>query len=1649
MKNRLTRRDQRQMLNYTEARWRHERSMESTSAGRRSVELRHQAHPLSDAGRQLEAHALFVEAAALFEREDDSPAAAAAWYDLAESHYRLALRETQGSRGTPLEHLSQAEEFHRRVVASPGRRKCPHRYPLSLDALGRVLRHRVAEGADPELLVEAADLLVRAVEDDDQTAARWALGRVSEDDLSLDRRTLLGDLYRQAGELVRAEVVLRDAVDRAMRGRSEAYVGRDAHTWAVRAQTAGKALARVAQEQGDAVQAFLAVENVSGLSYFDHVKRFTHQPADKRARARWLAMRHQQILAAMLAEVAATVALIPEEALDGYAAAFSESDASPPVGPGRAVAEPRLYWEVTREVADAVQEAVESSVPRDHLIALAEAAARRAARLHQVVSAEQPSCPWEWGMTADQLGQVVAEAGGPMLRLHLVPEGLLAIVAWWDGALQARAEVLAPDSLWPAWSQLDEALADIDLDELDGALASMDLSSILRDVPGERMHVLPGRFVALLPIAALGPPGSTLLDRFPGIVQLPNLLPLWWRQGAVPPRRGVVTVVPVEVPGHPETRYHQQMLAAGGEDELQLVGPDATLAAVDEAVLSADVVAFYTHGDVDELNQPGLLLRDARLIGRDTRWLGVERVELWACRSGVDTHAELLAPVAVDDTFGLDVGFHHVGVRSTIGTTWTVPDVVTGCLAGAFRRRLAAGREAPEALADAQRWWKDVVAPRFRATCAARGVAAAWAELLGRPDEGGLHQLLGPTAAPSAEQAEQALTRLLESPRSWAGFRLLGACERRPTEPWTPEHEEEPTAEDLAEATALGDGPEATGDGNVDVIELRQQLSVRAAADQELAPLERARAYELRWAGSRRTNMLVALSWIEAALARAPDSPQRPELAARAAALWLDLMRRDCADRVWARFTLPRPVAQWRARSLLRGLEDRGGPLALAVAGWVGPDLDDADLARLLDSLESTDLSGEDGARAARLVAELALALPELSIGVRARLLALQLHLGTGASDEPPWFEIAAVAALTLLEPGASVDYRHLALLDERSLGLAVTHAGMLTPDVPRITIAARGRTADIALTNSEAQSWGWPLEDWAHFWRSTGTPGLSYRAASSVHLTGRASSADDGARTGQLIGALQLQCDLRVGALARIVRVDDPRLRELHRLAMLREEFAEALESAAMSSGPPFDGRPLRLDPFRLSVEEILEGASDIEDVPAWEVAMVANGVPKGDELTVAARLAKGVGDIDALLEDRWSAMYRARDSASRDKPGWWCPTLNINHLQAQLDRLPEGHALLAAGIGYDGSLVAALAAQDGQRIERTAVGEPGSGLALRALVPHLLSGQDPQAAAAALTDLVRTWETLLGPLLHGLGRVRLSVLAPGPLRWIPWLGLRADGKPLAARFRTIRQVSSWSPPMDPTRPTGGATCLWGGTPDLAAGRTVIEGLRTGTPLSQIIEPAQPRSRHIVEAERLEELAPGLQHLRVYGTRPTIALAAPGAAGVSLTGDRALLTRNLPHAFPRCDVVELWAEQAGLAELDLALSGDRDRLPGLVQTFVSGGARTVIDLAWPVHDVPKALLCERTALVARGLPHDEALLEAWLQVAAELRELAESGAEEAAVWEPLDIHRQRAWQRLAGQGAPTSLAELGIGAPAVETITDPVHLAAARCWGP
>jgi hypothetical protein len=375
----------------------------------------------------------------------------------------------------------------------------------------------------------------------------------------------------------------------------------------------------------------------------------------------------------------------------------------------------------------------------------------------------------------------VARPGTLLLRLAIDSVGkLIAISVSLEGeALAARvASCVLPSDVFdlmrerarkPGTSAVASSLTE--------RLAAIDVSPALGELRYPRVIVLPSSAVARFPIAALGPPGSRLLDRADEITWLPNLFALRAPSEPNTVRSGGLMVAPRDPGG---TRWHDLALAAVLPDEHWLRDEQATLQSVEQLARTARTISFYAHGSYVDTERameddlpagPSVTLACGdrlQLSSLLEQWNGVARVELWACESGINLPMDPLG-VLVDEAFGLDYEFLRVGARSAIGSLYAVAELVTAVQVSRYRQRLLDGASSPRALADAQRTWIERDMHRI-------------IDLLREDPVEGLarfafeHGVTLPKGAIRGGDAT-AYQRLLSCPALWAAFRFVGVNE--------------------------------------------------------------------------------------------------------------------------------------------------------------------------------------------------------------------------------------------------------------------------------------------------------------------------------------------------------------------------------------------------------------------------------------------------------------------------------------------------------------------------------------------------------------------------------------------------------------------------------------------------------------------------------------------------------------------------------------------------------------------------------------------------------------------------------------------------------------------------------------------------------
>ncbi len=1833
-----------------EANLAYQEAYNQTDAGQRSLELREAGIRLAREGREAQALERFHAAALLFTPDDQSEAAGATLYDLAESL-------SKNSEGKEREFLLEARRLLKRVVAMESRKRDVLRYALTVDKLARVERTLLLEGlavkgrtrdqqmghieqlhleacavseragpvgwlagsqyltnfgntlqafgkhdAAVEIHQHAVQLHAAYLESDLPEAIRQfarvhagpkqqqppelnlasaLLERGTDADLaralplakSLLKRT--GPPFQQRARLLALRILVRLdspssreqahklaadvsihsldssslvqharvfeslgltdraieaadlATDQLMQRRTQA-IGN--HVAAELARMAGQSAAfsaRLKAHRGDAVEAFLTLEAASGLGYFDEVSRYAAGTKDpvathiQEAAGLWgeRAMRLEELAGRLpraeepRAALALMIAVLEKVTALNHALPLRKKLLDEPL-------------------VAALREAQASSSPVSVLRAAAERARDEALRLRAEFEAVDPNVQHlrqRHGEPPTELTlhQLFAEYPKHLLsRLVLSPEVVLCFSVWSEADTLRGHAAEVPLSADVARG-LEVMLASVEggqheVGALDRLLEVLAPTRLWPDLPGHTLVLLPSLLAALVPWAAVGTPGNRLLDRFDSLIQLPSLTPMVMRQFQSVPRAGQLTVVPNGAGEAKPTQFHDVAFRQLGTGEVLLSDLAATVDAVDTAASTADVVAFYTHGMMGDVEVGSLQLAEGKLDGvaLERGFKGCERVELWACQTGVNIPTDDLTPRGVDDGYGLDIAFHKAGVRSTIGTMWQVPDLVTGVLVREYRLMLASGRLAHQALADAQRWWQREGLEDVRRVLAAvpevegiAGVARALSKSLGcTVSVDGLAQTLGPMRADETMTAAQidGLVAELSDPTAWAGFRFVGVCDRRPL------HTRERTLPELDEAqqTTLdfivgGGSVQMKADPN-DRGAVGPALTASYAAVETKAPstnecIRAARLEQVRFGGSRAHDLVRSAAWLHEGLAaEGLSTDDRARLATEAAWVWLELAFGESGHPLFE-------AVLWRHRLLVRlqaVLPEVAPEDAELLAHWEGVlDASKAEQASVFEVsaalLEQLDrwvgpVTDHSGVRRACWAAE--------------RMLLASPNTEVACEPAQRWLEKALTTVYPRLDLQTADDLASCTWVDRLLLRVAelrlrtgsepthVPRNGLLPPaDLPRLArvsqqLAERlpeSRRADAlfdvlndAINDLERDYWGHHRGGGSTGLTSTGTPGRAWNRLVGGYMMHKVVHGAENDTVPHVLANLHLRADLRVGQQAALCRYAAGQLleydpfRDLAAGIQRSKLLADELLAVALDADMDLAGRMWRrvpdafvhpgtaiIDADHLSADHQLQWDLAYATRPdthelerrtaAFGAAVDQQGVAQGavalrKELESAlsktrAKLATetNVGPIEALVDAVESTSHVLEDILSA-----------IRHL-------PENVCVL--GLFEDALGNLALVAQAGgtHGARRMWAGTERDALRLRFLLSELYSGmRGGQPSDNARSDAWKEVEALLRPALDAVlpdatTEARyLQVLAPGRFRGLPWAMLDTHAGRLCKRFDAVVSIphlgfgraAVWQ--RSDARSSIVASITAGAPTDDPIGHAVVHAAHHGPVAWTSYGPTGPvHPRALPELERLKADGARLQRLVVF---PLIRNhnTHPAIHGFPVSASRGITTRNLfDLALPKCEVVELWGGRMNMGEFTDVQMGHRDALPPLVSTFLASGALCVVDLAWAVHPVVRALVFEQyQALMERGTSPQPALADA-LQTVRTIQGLFRADPSVPA----LDDYRARllAKRGRAPESVP-SFRSLGFQiASEAEMLDfcDPVHLAAFRCW--
>ena len=1492
--------------------------------------------------------------------------------------------------------------------------------------------------------------------------ARKLLHELGSEDLELPMLASYVELCERAGMTDVVLFVLERKTRRLFELRRDTRADVHADHAAETLQDVGWLLASTRLREGDTIGAFLALERVSGLRLMDMYADTSWRPSDALSAALFrnqVTLSQSAVglddLASMAAHGGADAA---REALDMMASASAE-ELAPLQAAGLSTWAERLH--AVRAAPD-IREALRGW--SDELMHQA-TAARAALEAHDPSVVVQEMAV-RADLDAPRLRSLLQENPDALLLRVVLRERLVALGVWLDGDSLASAtvELPVPAGLVTLLHERSKSTSTT----LDEVLLGLDLGPAMGPGSLSRMIVLPSGLAGLLPIIACGPIGARPVDRFTRVSWMPCLSPLRGRLVVDHPREGTLLVAP------PVTKRGHHAFRRLGASEVLLDGAGATLAALVERAPGADVVAFYTHCKHRFGLPPEVQLSDQWLTlpDLDIAWSGMERVELWACQSGRAVPSDPRQPL-VDELLGADGLLLLRGARSTIGTLWPVLERVTVCLLHAYRQELGAGALADEALLSVQRWWY--------------GEGAQ--QLLDRWDAPDA------TLGPAPEPSDRPTLDLLRDPRNWAGYRLSGACERRPLDdsPW-PEPEDDDYKAARARAAAVTSARSQASTAGSPQAELVHGLRDRPTTIEDALTL--VAMYDAETAGERAHRLLMALAWLYDGLRNDPEADPRLVRRARldAAHLWLELALEraalpgepatiidgrlvehasaqlaqipgEAADTSGAR-AFCALFASRDKESSTSGLISQGFP-----SSWPEPiasrrpDLDSLTLwCRVATRLAAS--HPDLGRRCLALAARFDGLRPDGALlGGFARLSAAAARLAVTLGTDAP------LPLMTDVLSGAPHADASFAVLGQ----LAQSNEIALQADA--------GRVFGELQTDRENGVWGHWRESPMGFARSTGGVEPGHRQLAHHQHQVSAARLPPAQAAIEVLACMQMVADLRCVFLNRLSRIT-PAESDLWLLACDRERLMRAMLDAALeregAATPVLDLAPNEL------LSTSLAGSQEASFNLASIGSMYEFGGTAGQSRPAAAQAALIVETANAALTQGLAKIGRALDADEpNDADGADLlaralgPTLRIEGLRRSLADVPPGVVRLGISTaqGQETLLVASWRGEGGPagRVER--IGPPMTQQCTNAAIRVLgvaataqVSGESGRTATAwreLAEHLDAPIERVLGPALEA-GARRLEVFAPAAWRVLPLWMLTVEGRPLLDLLESVQHLPTLDAPPPVGEPAGPPSSVLLATTSVDASRSpftaavspAIAGLVPG-PVVRLERTHRNDSRDIEEADQLQEAAPGAGRLIILGEGAGSAATA-STAGVALSDHRKYRSANFRNIRLRtAKRVDIWADSAGAAQAETLARGLRDAVPGLVWDALATGAASVLDLAWEVPDLVKALVAEQYYLVQAASPGGDgglALGEALRSAAAMLGAVRSRAAQlttPPALLRALDAARETSYR---SRGISRNSASLASSEPCLRAIGPDVagwidhhcaseHLAAFRFW--
>jgi hypothetical protein len=281
-------------------------------------------------------------------------------------------------------------------------------------------------------------------------------------------------------------------------------------------------------------------------------------------------------------------------------------------------------------------------------------------------------------------------------------------------------------------------------------------------------------FASQIPWNATGKSNEKLLDLVEEINWIPTIMYLCNKVSYFDKKKGTLAL-----PGG-GTQFNQLAYSNQGYLDDCLEKKD-----IIDSISQADVFSYYGHCEHKHPDRPSLLFQGVTI--KDTELVdsvsGAERIEFWACQSGSNIPLHFLG-CCVNEAFGMDMRMIEWGSKTSIGSLWAVPELVTAHIKNYYDKLISEGCNASQALLSAQRWWINKGADKELQKISEMGTHEYLSSLNSEniPTFDTFDSFMGPVLGGTVNKIDMKLEQIESSfkhPAAWAGMRFCGVSEQK------------------------------------------------------------------------------------------------------------------------------------------------------------------------------------------------------------------------------------------------------------------------------------------------------------------------------------------------------------------------------------------------------------------------------------------------------------------------------------------------------------------------------------------------------------------------------------------------------------------------------------------------------------------------------------------------------------------------------------------------------------------------------------------------------------------------------------------------------------------------------------------------------